>query len=94
MAEQTQTDAPPSCPTFNALPEKEQKMILDAFNLAVGMAERANLPEVELFQLLEDVIDGRAADEVLAEMKRTGEKPKSWDEFEKELDADRNGISD
>ena len=87
MAEQTQiqTDAPSSCPIFDVLPKKDKKMILDAFNLAVGLSERANLPEVEIFQLLEDVIDGRDADEVLAEMKRTGEKPKTLEEVKAEL---------
>lgn len=85
MEEQVLTDAPPSCPIFNALPEKEQKMILDAFNLAVGLAERAGLPEVEYFQLLEDVIDGRIADEVLAEMERTGEKPVPWEDVKDRL---------
>ena len=85
MAEHTQTEAPPSCPTFDGLPEKEKKMILDAFNLAVGLAERANLPEVELFQLLEDVIDGRIADEVLAEMEQTGEKPVPWEKVKENL---------
>lgn len=83
MADQVQTEAPPSCPTFEALPKKDQKMILEAFNLAVGLSERAKLPECELFQLLEDVIDGRVADEVLAEMERTGEKPVPWDDIKK-----------
>ncbi len=86
MKEKTYKDAPPSCPVVDALPKKEQKILLNAFNLAVGLAERAGIPEEEMFQLLEDVIDGRAADEALAEMERTGKKPKSWLEFEKELD--------
>lgn len=71
------TDVPPSCPTVDALPEKEQQILFNAFNLAVGLAERAGIPEAEIFQLVEDVIDGRAVDEALAEMERTGEKPKS-----------------
>lgn len=85
--EKMKDEAPSSCPTVDALPEKDQQMLIGAFKLAVGLAERTGIPETEMFQLLEDVIDGRAADEALAEMKRTGEKPKSWETFEKELDA-------
>ena len=85
MAENTKADAPPSCPTVDALPEKDQKMLLNAFNLAVSLAERVGIPEAELFQLLEDVIDGRAVDEARAEMERTGEKPVPWEKVKEDL---------
>jgi len=85
MAEQVYTDASALCPTFDALPEKDQKMILDAFNLAVGLAERTGLPEVELFQLLEDVIDGHAINRARAEMEQDGGKPKTLETLKEEL---------
>ena len=86
MAENTKTDAPPSCPTVDALPKKEQKILLNAFNLAVGLAEKAGIPEEEIFQFLEDVIDGRAANEARAEMERTGEKPVPWENVKEDLE--------
>ena len=85
MAEHTQTEAPPLNGIFETLPSKDQKMILDAFNLAVGLAERAGLLDEEIFQLFEDVIDGRDIEEARAEMQRTGEKPKSLEEVKAEL---------
>ena len=66
--------------------KKEQKILLNAFNLAVGLAEKAGIPEEEIFQFLEDVIDGRAADEAPAEMERTGEKPVPWEKVIEDLE--------
>ena len=42
---------------------------------------------LEEIEALGDADDVRRADEVLAEMARTGEKPRPWAEVEAELDA-------
>ncbi len=39
-------------------------------------------------EALEDAADAEAAREVLAEMARTGEKPRPWAEVSAELDCD------
>ncbi|MCY3683983.1 MAG: hypothetical protein OXH16_21485 [Gemmatimonadetes bacterium] len=36
-------------------------------------AQKQGVPKEEIFQFLEDVIDSRAADQVLKEMERTGD---------------------
>lgn len=87
MAEHTRIDAPPSCPTFESLEKKEQEMLFDVFGKAIELAEKAGLPEAEIFQFFEDVIDVRASEQILDEMERTGEKALSLEEFEKELDS-------
>ena len=85
MSKQTHTDVPPSCLTFDRLPKKVQKALLDIFNRAVETAKISGLPEEEIFQLLEDVIDGRDAREAIEEMERTGEKPVPWEKVKKDL---------
>jgi hypothetical protein len=39
----------------------------------------------ETVEAIEDVIDARAADKILAEIKRTGEKPVAYGQFRKQL---------
>ena len=85
MSKKPQTDAPPTCPTFERLPEKTQKALLDIFDRAVEMAEKAGLPEEEIFQFLEDTIDGRAVQEARAERERTGGKPIPWEKVKEGL---------
>lgn len=85
MSKETHIDTPPSCPTFDKLPKKSQKTLLDTFNRAVEMAEKSGLPEEEIFQLLEDVVDTRTVKRVKAEMERTGEKPIPWEKAKKDL---------
>ena len=85
MSKKLQTDAPPTCPTFVRHPEKTQKALLDIFDRAIEMAEKAGLPEEEIFQFLEDTIDGRAVQEARAESERTGEKPIPLEKVIKDL---------
>ena len=82
------TDAPPSCPTLEKLSEKEQETLFDAFEKAIQLAKKAGLPEAEMFQFLEDVIDIRASEKVLDKMEQTGESPMSLEEFERKLDVE------
>ena len=41
--------------------------------------------EMALFEALEDYMDNQAADEALAEMKKSGRKPVAWDKLKAEL---------
>ena len=78
-------DVPESCPTIVRQPENVQKELWEAFESAVVKAQKQGIPEEEIFQFLEDVIDNRAADQALKEMERTGEKPIPWEEVKKEV---------
>ena len=80
------TDAPPSCPTLEKLSEQEQETLFDAFEKAIQLAKKAGLPEAEMFQFLEDVIDIRASEKVLDKMEQTGESPMPLEEFKRKLD--------
>ena len=85
MVEKLQADAPPSCPTFEALPEDQQKALSAAFDRAVSLAKEAGLPESEIFQFVEDVLDLQSIDEARAEAERTGEKPVPLSKMKKGL---------
>ena len=84
MAVSIRIDAPLSCPTIAKKPEHVQKALWKAFESAVVKAQKQGIPEEEIFQFLEDVIDNQAADQALKEMKRTGERPISWEKVKKE----------
>ena len=45
------------------------------------------IEDLKLLEALEDRMDLEDARAVLEEMERTGEKPITWEEFEKELDS-------
>ena len=75
MAVSTPIDVPESCPTIAKKPENIQKELWEAFESAVVKAQKQGIPEEEIFQFLEDVIDNQVADQTLKEMERTGEKP-------------------
>ena len=77
-------DVPLSCPTIAKKPESVQRELWEAFERAVVKARQQGIPEEEIFQFLEDVIDNRVADHVLKEMERTGEKPIPWASVKKE----------
>ena len=77
-------DVPLSCPTIAKQPEKIQRELWEAFENAVVKAQKQGIPEEEICQFLEDVIDSRAADQALKEMERTGERPVSWEKVKKE----------
>ena len=84
MAVSTPIDVPESCPTISKKPENIQRELWKAFENAVVKAQKQGIPEEEIFQFLEDVIDNRAADQALKEMERTGKKPISWAKVKKE----------
>ena len=84
MADSILTDVPESCPTIARQPENVQRELREAFESAVVKAQKQGIPEEEIFQFLEDVIDNRVADQALQEMERTGEKPISWEKVKKE----------
>ena len=84
MAISTSIDVPESCPTIVRQPENVEKELWEAFESAVIKAQKQGIPEEEIFQFLEDVIDNRAADQALKEMERTGEKSISWEKVKKE----------
>ena len=86
MAENTKTDAPPSCPTVDGLQKKRTKDIAQCIQLGCWISRKSWDIEEEIFQFLEDVIDGRAADEAPAEMERTGEKPVPWEKVIEDLE--------
>lgn len=84
MAVSIRIDAPLSCPTIAKKPENVQRELWKAFERAVVKAQKQDIPEEEIFQFLEDVIDNRAADQALKEMERTGERPIPWEKVKKE----------
>lgn len=84
MAVSTLIDVPESCPTIARQPENVQRELREAFETAIVKAQTQGIPEEEIFQFLEDVIDNRAADQALQEMERTGEKPIPWEKVKKE----------
>ncbi len=84
MAISTPIDVPESCPTIAKKPKNIQKELWKAFENAVVKAQKQGIPEEEIFQFLEDVIDNRAADQALKEMEQTGEKPISWEKVKGE----------
>ncbi len=84
MAVSTPIDVPESCPTIGKKPENIQRELWEAFESAVVKAQKQGIPEEEIFQFLEDVIDNRAADQTIEEMERTGEKPISWAKVKEE----------
>ena len=77
-------DVPESCPTIAGKPKNVQRELWEAFENAVVKAQKQGIPEEEIFQFLEDVIDNRAADQAVKEMERTGEKPIPWEKVKKE----------
>ena len=84
MTVSTPIDVPESCPTIARQPKNIQKELWEAFESAVVKAQKQGIPEEEIFQFLENVIDNRAADQALKEMERTGEKPIPWEKVKKE----------
>ena len=84
MAVSTPTDVPESCPTIAKKPENIQRELWEVFESAVAKAQKQGIPEEEIFQFLEDVIDNQAADQALQEMERAGEKPIPWEKVKKE----------
>ena len=84
MAVSTPIDVPESCPTIVRKPKNIQKELWEAFENAVVKAQKQGIPEEEIFQFLEDVIDNRVADQTLKEMERTGGKPIPWEKVKKE----------
>ncbi len=78
-------DVPLSCPTIAKKPENVQRELWEAFESAVDKARKQGIPEEEIFQFLEDVIDNRAADHALKEMERTGKQPIPWKKIKKEI---------
>ena len=84
MAVSTPIDVPESCPTIVRQPKNIQKELWEAFENAVVKAQKQGIPEEEIFQFLEDVIDNQAADQALKEMEQTGKKPISWEKVKKE----------
>ena len=84
MAVSTPIDVPESCPTIVRQPKNIQKELWEAFENAVVKAQKQGIPEEEIFQFLEDVIDNRAADQALKEMEQIGKKPISWEKVKKE----------
>lgn len=86
MAVSTPIDVPESCPTIGKKPENIQRELWEAFESAVMKAQQQGIPEEEIFQFLEDVIDNRVADQTLKEMERTEEKPIPWEKVKKEAE--------
>ncbi len=84
MADSILTDVPESCPTIVRQPENVQRELREAFEIAVVKAQKQGIPEEEIFQFLEDVIDNRAADQALKEMERTGKKSIPWEKVKGE----------
>ena len=84
MADSTPIDVSESCPTIVRQPENIQRELWEAFESAVVKAQKQGIPEEEIFQFLEDVIDNRAANQALKEMECTGEKPIPWEKVKKE----------
>ena len=84
MADSILTDVPESCPTIAKQPKNIQRELWEAFEIAVVKAQKQGIPEEEIFQFLEDVIDNRAADQAIKEMERTGEEPIPWEKVKKE----------
>ena len=78
-------DVPLSCPTIAKKPENVQRELWETFESAVDKARKQGIPEEEIFQFLENVIDNRAADHALKEMKRTGKQPIPWKKIKKEI---------
>ena len=69
---------------FSGAYMNELKELWEAFETAIVKAQKQGIPEEEIFQFLEDMIDNRAADQAVKEMERTGEKPIPWEKVKKE----------
>ena len=85
MAEHVHIDVQESCPIVAGKPEAVQQALWDVFEKAVALAEAHGIPEAEVFQFLEDVIDHRASERSVAEMENEGKKPASLDDVERDL---------
>ncbi|MYD60240.1 MAG: hypothetical protein F4W91_04315 [Gemmatimonadetes bacterium] len=84
MAISTPIDVPESCPTIAKKPENVQRELWEAFETAIVKAQKQGIPEEEIFQFLENVIDNRAADQAVKEMEQIGKKPIPWEKVKKE----------